>query len=447
MIGLIALIFFLLVGGSAAAYRPEWLQTHLDGAINLQGVYHGISFAPFESKTPDYDTLRLAKDRALDELCYQLSVSIQSKFEDSIVKKGAFEEQQIASSIFISTRNVLSGVQEKETWTDAGKHRHWVLLVIDKQKADQQIEEQKFINEVIDRLEHKQDEVLEGIQQMASMLQNTMQVYKDRLKQFERLLETIDTKVEASGARIKEEYASLRQDILQLDNSRKTHEETLAQSEKKQTEQIEKLIAQNNDLKTMMGQLSQRIQSDYFLALADDDIKHKDVDSDFRVNIRPDKGQGADYTDGEKVRFLVRASKGCYIKMIYISSRNETSGEKKKINTLLFPNEHDPDNWIDAGETKVIGRLGELQVQPPFGKDVITVIASEKQFSDIEDITGGAQGAYYTELSSNTRGALEIRTRGIQVVRPGDNATVDTQYANQTIAPVATDTCFIVSHP
>jgi hypothetical protein len=133
--------------------------------------------------------------------------------------------------------------------------------------------------------------------------------------------------------------------------------------------------------------------------------------------------------------------------MIYISSQNETSGQKQKINTLLFPNNHDPDNWIDAGETKVIGRLGELQVQPPFGKDVITVVTSEKQFSDIEGLTGGAQEAYHTEVSSNTRGALEIRTRGIQVVRPEDNTTVDMQYANQTIAPVATDTCFIVSHP
>ncbi len=173
-----------------------------------------------------------------------------------------------------------------------------------------------------------------------------MQVYKDRMNQFESLLETIDTKVEASGTQTKNEYASLRQDIMQLGKTRKTHEETLAQSEKKQSEQIEELIAQNNELKTMMSQLSQRIQNDYFLALADDDIKTKDVASNFRVKIRPDKGQGADYIYGEKVRFVVQATRDCYIKMIYISSQNETSGEKQKINTLLFPNDHDRNNWI-----------------------------------------------------------------------------------------------------
>jgi len=118
-----------------------------------------------------------------------------------------------------------------------------------------------------------------------------------------------------------------------------------------------------------------------------------------------------------------------------------------KNNTLLFPNDHDRDNWIEAGETKVIGRLGELQVQPPFGKDVITVIASEKQFSNTESLKGDAHGDYYTEVSSDTHGALEIRTRGIQVIRPEGNSTVATTTAHQTLIPVATDTCFIVSHP
>jgi len=118
-----------------------------------------------------------------------------------------------------------------------------------------------------------------------------------------------------------------------------------------------------------------------------------------------------------------------------------------KINTLLFPNDHDRDNWIETGETKVIGRLGELQVQPPFGKDVITVIASEKQFSNIESLKGDAHGDYYSEVSSDTHGALEIRTRGIQVIRPEGNSTVATTTAHQTLIPVAADTCFIVSHP
>jgi hypothetical protein len=436
---------FLTPAKVDAAFQPEWVQSHINGTLKLQQQYYGAGFAEYKGETPQYEALRLAKDRALDELSYQLSVSITSKFEDRIEKKGKFEEEHIASSLFISTRKVLSGVQEKDKWTDTRSHRLWVLLVIDKAKADQQVEQQNFINEVVDRLEHKQDEVLAGIRQMASVLETNMQVYQDRMRQLEGLLKTIDTKIEASGDQTKEEYTSLRRDIIQLEISRKTFEEALVQSEKRQSDQIEELVAQNKELKAMMRHLSEKIQGDYFLALANDDIRYQYPEADFNVKIEPDKGQGADYYDGEKVRFLVQASKGCYVKVIYISNENKGSGKEKKINVVLFPNEHDTDNWIDAGKTKVIGRLGELEIQPPFGKDIVTVVASEKQFADMASLIAGTPGGYHTEVTSSTGGALEVRTRGIQVVRPAGGEGGDTGNTPAQIVSMATDTCFIVS--
>ena len=441
------LIFFVFLfpARTHAAFQPEWVRSHINGTLEEQKLYYGAGFAEYKGAAPAYDVLRLAKDRALDELSYQLSVSIKSKFENRIEKKGDFEEEHIASSLFISTRKVLSGVREKDKWTDTRRQRHWVLLVIDRAKADQQVEQQKFINEVVDRLEHKQDEVLTGIKQITSLLETNMQVYQDRMNQLEDLLQTIDTKIEASGDRTKEAYASLRQDVMHLETSRKAYEKVLAQSEERQSRQIEALIAQNKELKVLMRRLAEKIEADYFLALADDDIRFKHADSNFQVKIEPDKGQGADYHDGEKVRFLVRASKGCYVKVIYIANKNEGSKEEKKINIMLFPNEHDQDNWIDAGETKVIGRLGELEIQPPFGKDIVTVIASEQQFADMDLLIKSAPGGYHTEVTSNTRGTLEVRTRGIQVVRPVNGATAEKAVAQIQFVPVATDTCFIVS--
>jgi len=123
------------------------------------------------------------------------------------------------------------------------------------------------------------------------------------------------------------------------------------------------------------------------------------------------------------------------------------SGKEQKINTLLFPNQHDHDNWIGAGETKVIGQMGELQIQPPYGKDVITLIASEKQFSDIDGLMENNQGGYYSEITSDTRGALELRTRGIQIMRPDHSTAVKAADSHLQRVPPATDTCFIVSHP
>jgi hypothetical protein len=446
LLHLVVICLFLTAGNATAAFQPEWLQAHLNGTLKMQKLYYGAGFAAYKGERPGYDTLRLAKDRALDELCYQLSVSIRSEFEEKLTHKKKYEDQQIASSLFISTRNVLSGIQEKEKWTDSGKRRHWVLLVIDKTKADQQVEQQKFINEVVDRLEHNQKEISAGIKKMASVLNNNMQVYKARMDQLESLLQNIDSKVAASGEQVKDEYAILRHDIMRLESSRKNYEEHLIESQRRQGEQLDALMAQNKMLLAQMGRLSQRIQGDYFLALADDDVRNKDTSTDFKVSIKPDKGQGADYYAGEKVRFLVKPNRGCYLKVVYFSSKDSQSGGEKKISTVLFPNQHDMDNWIDAGETKVIGRFGELEIQRPFGKDVITVIASKKQFADIKELTTDAYGGYHSEVTSNTRGALDMRARGIHV-RPPESGKAHGATSPEQSTPIASDTCFIISHP
>ncbi len=441
----IIISIYVLPSNVDAASIPGWLQAHANGSFKLPQAYHGVSFCEYKGELPDYDSLKLAKDRALDTLCYQISVSIQSKFEDRIEKKGEYEEQHITSSLFISTRKVLSGIQEKKKWTDFRKHRHWVLLAIDKERADRQIEKQNFINEVIDRLEHKQDEVLEGIREMTTVLNNTMRIYNNRMDQFENLLKTIDSKVEDSGAQIKDEYVSLRQEIMQLESTRKAYENRLSDSERRQSKQIELLIKHNDDLKNMIRRLSEKIQGDYFLALTNDDIKNND-DSGFRVTIKPDKGQGADYYNGEKIRFLVRASRECYVKVIYLSSKDEQSKQVIKINTLLFPNVYDKDNWIDPGEIKVIGNLGELVIEPPFGKDIITVVASSNQFSDLQNLLDKSKGGYFSEESSSITDALRIRTRGIAVSRYDHKSSSNNNKMDSTSPSIATDTCFIVSH-
>ncbi|MBN1850857.1 MAG: DUF4384 domain-containing protein [Deltaproteobacteria bacterium] len=415
--------------------------------MQIKGAYHGVSFAPFDGETLDYDAMRLAKDRALDELCYQLSVSIRSKVEDRMIKKGDYEEQQIVSSLFVSTRKVLSGIEERDKWSDPSDHQYWVLLVINKQDADRQLEQQAFINEVADRLEYKQEEILEGIKQISSVLANNMQVYADRMDRLENLMKIIDSKVGSTGDQTKEEYALIRQEIIRADEGRKEYEQRIAASQEKQGEQIRELIRQNRNLQDMLARIGDRIQNDYFLALANDDLEYQDLNPDFKVTIDPDKGQGADYAEGEKVRFRICASRGCYIKVIYLSSVAEKAGTEKKTNTLLFPNEHDRDNWIGPGELKVVGDRGELEVQPPFGKDIITVIASVNQFSDLKDLLARARGGFYSEDTVNARGALSLRTRGVAVVQPETGWAIPVGGTHVQTVPTATDTCFIISRP
>ena len=431
----IALGIFLIFGpGRVLAAQPVWLQAHLDGNLKLPGLYYGASFAPYKGKRPDYEATRLAKDRALDELCYQLSVSIKSQFENRIAEKGNYEEQQVASSLFVSTRQVLSGVKEKQKWLDTRRHRYWVLVAIDKKKADQQLKEQKFINQVVDRLENRQEEILKGIKTISSLLNQNMQLYADRMQHFEKLLVAIDQKVSSAGAETRKEYVLIQNQIKAMEENRKA-----------QSQQIAGLIRQNDILQDLLVKISGNIRKDYFLALTDDDVKRQESTSELQVKIEPEKGQGADYYAGEKIRFRVKATRGCYIKVIYLTSTGESQQAEKRMNIMLFPNEHDRDNWLPAGEDKIIGKQGELEIQPPFGKDVVTVVASEKQFTDIEENLERAKGrTYYSVETGNTRDAIKVR--GLGVVQPATSKQTSSVLPSDS-GTVATDTCFIVSHP
>ena len=80
--------------------------------------------------------------------------------------------------------------------------------------------------------------------------------------------------------------------------------------------------------------------------------------------------------------------------------------------------------------------MDELEIQAPFGKDVITVIASERQFSDLDQTLSNAGQSYFSEVTDSTNDAINLRTRGIGVAG-----------APTAGGAVASDTCFIVSHP
>jgi len=442
-ISFIMFCFFLIALPVFAAYPPAWINSHQDGSLKLRGVYHGVSFAGFEGDTPGYDILRLAKDRALDELCYQLSVSVKSQFKESLSQQGDFDEQHVASSLFVSTRKTLSGIEEKAKWTDNKKKRHWVLLVIDKTKANRQVKQQKFINEVVDRLENRQDEILKGTKEITNILNRNMKAFDDRMTQLQNLLKEIEKKTGAAGESTRKEYADIRSQIEQLERTRKQHLNKMESAQQRQSQKIDELISQNKEFKKLLNRIAGSIKNDYFLALTDDDVKHSGKSRGFKVRIESDKGQGADYYNGEKIKFKVRATRDCYIKVIYLS----TAGKGRKtqtINTLLFPNVHDKNNRLMAGETKIIGTLGELEVQSPFGKDVITVIASEKQFTDIKETLRKAEGGYYSKTVSSTRGAVAFR--GVGVVQPANLPIGAHDPGTTATTQIASDTCFIVSH-
>ena len=434
MMAALALLLIIPAMGYSSNY-PQWLQSYQDGILESKGFYYGVGSADFIGDSPDYESKRRSKDRALDELCYQLSVSIKSEFKEKLVQKGQHADQDVASSLFVSTRKVFSGIREKNSWIDTPNRVYWVMVVIDKAEADRQVEQQDFVKEVVDRLANNQQEIAAGMKKMTKVLIKQGKVHEARFKRLEELMKTIDKKVGSAGVQTKAEYTGIKSEIKNLGSKWNKQEEMLRDQNKK----MEALMSQNKALQELLTKVSNNIHGDHFLALTEDDIKNQSKNPEFNVKITPLKGDGADYYDGESIRFLVKASRNCYIKVIYLSSIGDADAGEIKMNTLLFPNVHDRDNYIRAGKTTIIGKKDELIVQKPYGKDIVTVVASLRQFANIEESLrqAAASGQYYQKVTRNISDAVKSRGIGVVPASTGKTASASGSFVS--------DTCFIIT--
>ena len=146
----------------------------------------------------------------------------------------------------------------------------------------------------------------------------------------------------------------------------------------------------------------------------------KKVDKNFGLQITTTDGKRG-YAEGETVSFRVRADHDCYIAVI----DNQVDGS----GILLFPNGFNSENYLPAGKAiDVPGTVKhgfEIQISPPFGSDVVQVIACtrkdelQKVISNFPSST--AQNPYTT-----------VRTRGMKVAAAEEgpkNASLDSQPA------------------
>jgi hypothetical protein len=146
----------------------------------------------------------------------------------------------------------------------------------------------------------------------------------------------------------------------------------------------------------------------------------KKVNKDFGLQITTTDGKRG-YAEGETVSFRVRADHDCYIAVI----DNQVDGA----GILLFPNGFNSENYLPAGKAiDVPGTVKhgfEIQISPPFGSDVVQVIACTRK-DELQKVLSAfpsatAQNPYTT-----------VRTRGMKVVAAEDgpkNASMDSQPA------------------
>ena len=92
------------------------------------------------------------------------------------------------------------------------------------------------------------------------------------------------------------------------------------------------------------------------------------------------RGNGATYRDGENLVIRFFANRPCFIKVYHIDVNRKTS--------LIFPNDYYSDNRIEAGKIYSIPDDHypfRFELGAPYGTEFIKVIASTRQFEDIEE--------------------------------------------------------------
>jgi hypothetical protein len=160
-----------------------------------------------------------------------------------------------------------------------------------------------------------------------------------------------------------------------------------------------------------------QIQAD--LALLRDDK----ANSDLKVVVWTDRGDGGVYKEKEKLVVYVKANKDCYVKVIY----HDALGN----NIQVFPNELSAKHEkITANTVYTIGGKDskfEFQVSEPYGTELIKAFASTEPFAEFDksDVEPTGNGLFV--LKRNTKDML-AQVKGIPTAKK------DTEYAESSVS-------------
>lgn len=105
-------------------------------------------------------------------------------------------------------------------------------------------------------------------------------------------------------------------------------------------------------------------------------LQQKDRELGFRLQIQPQRGCNAVYHRSDHLVIAITAQKPLrYVYVDYYQAAQD-------IVVHLFPNPRQPNNFIEDSQSLTLGHATsalQLQIAPPFGPELVTVIASDAQ--------------------------------------------------------------------
>jgi hypothetical protein len=140
-----------------------------------------------------------------------------------------------------------------------------------------------------------------------------------------------------------------------------------------------------------------------------------------KVEVWADKGSGGVYSEGEKITFMVRVDQDAHVRLYYTDAKNETY--------QIFPNQFRSDDRIRGGQVVTIPSPGDsfaFQVQPPFGVETVTALASRKPFAP--SAASSVPAGPFFRVTSGVRGL------GIVSASAGEKETVRDRVVLTTVS-------------
>ncbi|GBU28670.1 hypothetical protein R84B8_02230 [Treponema sp. R8-4-B8] len=106
------------------------------------------------------------------------------------------------------------------------------------------------------------------------------------------------------------------------------------------------------------------------------------------------------YIDGDELKINLESSQDCYFKVYHIDI------DKKM--QMIYPNAQNTNNFLKANNIRIIPEGNtRYNIESPFGQDTVLVVASTRQFANIE--------AEYVQIRSATRDVVLSVSRGLGV--------------------------------
>lgn len=103
-------------------------------------------------------------------------------------------------------------------------------------------------------------------------------------------------------------------------------------------------------------------------------------DDDFKIFVSTNRGEGGVFAEGEYLKLYLLSSRDCYLKIYHIDVHGRT--------VLIFPNRYEKNNFLPGREVlEFPGARSPFQfrIVPPYGTEMIKVVASTRQFSSLEE--------------------------------------------------------------